>query len=814
MSLIHPWMGWLALLAVIPVILHWLMRPQPKKLLFPALRLIQIRKKQNTRRLRMRHLALLLLRIGVILGIVFTLARPRVPSAIYLPTNLEWTLLIGILLTAVVTYTLLSRSRSGSIQQQSSRSQRNLIAISTVAAILIFALIVWPLQARIRSDDPNKAPHISANVPVAAALVFDTSLSMDYKHQGKTRLDLSRDIAINHINALPRGSQLALADTSTSGQLRFTPDLSTITTRISRLETHTSSQPLDEKLLAAVESHQAAIAALENGENPNPDSPTLDEFVREIYLFTDLSRGAWSDHQTQQLAEKLKATPQIGLYIIDVSSESIINNSLNDLILSDSRIPPGGEVRLALQVNTASKTPIETQLSLYLQSVEAGSELVKQEQISIQTSEASPATAEFLLKNLQGTIRQGEIRIGTSDPLQFDDIQRFTIEILPQVKMLVVSDVKRDSEYWINALAPGELVRQGRSSIVCDWRPSRSFRSKPLDEYSAITLLNVKSLTNEDWIALQGFVELGGGLTVILGKEVDAAAYFTPKAAIEILPGELFGHATFNPPQFLDLEPGLAHPLLKKFSERQITTIDNAEIKRYWRVKPLDNSSTIIRYTDDKLTPALLERNVGKGRVLLFTTGVSRQGWNELPVSGWYFVALADQMARYLAQRTVGDINYSAGQSVLLPLPEKADERSFLLRKPAGQQVPVNAPIEQTTLLLNDLDQLGSYRLISAARESTFEKGFTINYEPRESDLTPLPDTELETRLGKDRYRIVRSIEELDRTVRTGRIGVEALPEFFTLLVLIFVGELALSNLFYREDQQDHASQTRPKAAA
>ncbi|MCA9096325.1 MAG: hypothetical protein KDA68_22755, partial [Planctomycetaceae bacterium] len=84
----------------------------------------------------------------------------------------------------------------------------------------------------------------------------------------------------------------------------------------------------------------------------------------------------------------------------------------------------------------------------------------------------------------------------------------------------------------------------------------------------------------------------------------------------------------------------------------------------------------------------------------------------------------------------------------------------------------------------------------------------------RESDLTPLPDTELETRLGKDRYRIVRSIEELDRTVRTGRIGVEALPEFFTLLVLFFVGELALSNLFYREDQQDHASQIRPKAAA
>ena len=113
MSLIHPWMGWLALLAVVPIILHWLMRPQPKKHLFPALRLVELRKKQNTRRLRMRHLSLLLLRIGVVLGIVFELSRLRVPSSGYLPTNMEWGILSGVVLGAVAVNDMFSRSRSG-----------------------------------------------------------------------------------------------------------------------------------------------------------------------------------------------------------------------------------------------------------------------------------------------------------------------------------------------------------------------------------------------------------------------------------------------------------------------------------------------------------------------------------------------------------------------------------------------------------------------------------------------------------------------------------------------------------------------------
>ncbi|RLT14657.1 MAG: VWA domain-containing protein [Planctomycetota bacterium] len=63
-------------LAAIPVILHMVMRQKPKLIIFPALRLLKARQKQTTRRLRIRHWALLLSRMAVIALMSLCLARP------------------------------------------------------------------------------------------------------------------------------------------------------------------------------------------------------------------------------------------------------------------------------------------------------------------------------------------------------------------------------------------------------------------------------------------------------------------------------------------------------------------------------------------------------------------------------------------------------------------------------------------------------------------------------------------------------------------------------------------------------------------
>ncbi len=104
MSLLHPVLLGLLGLVAVPVILHFLMKQKPKKLLFPALRLIEMRRKTNVRRLRLRHVWLLLLRIAIIALLVIAIARPLVPAANYGLSTSELLTLLAVVAVAVGAY--------------------------------------------------------------------------------------------------------------------------------------------------------------------------------------------------------------------------------------------------------------------------------------------------------------------------------------------------------------------------------------------------------------------------------------------------------------------------------------------------------------------------------------------------------------------------------------------------------------------------------------------------------------------------------------------------------------------------------------
>ena len=65
-----------AALIALPIVLHLIMRQEPKRLLFPALRFVQQRRTLNQHRLRLRHWLLLALRCAIIALLAFALARP------------------------------------------------------------------------------------------------------------------------------------------------------------------------------------------------------------------------------------------------------------------------------------------------------------------------------------------------------------------------------------------------------------------------------------------------------------------------------------------------------------------------------------------------------------------------------------------------------------------------------------------------------------------------------------------------------------------------------------------------------------------
>ncbi len=93
MTFLHPWALVGLLAAAIPALLHLLQRRVPPEAEFPPLRYLTEAERQSARRLKLRHLLLLILRTALILVTVLAAARPLVrarasAAAVHEPTAL------------------------------------------------------------------------------------------------------------------------------------------------------------------------------------------------------------------------------------------------------------------------------------------------------------------------------------------------------------------------------------------------------------------------------------------------------------------------------------------------------------------------------------------------------------------------------------------------------------------------------------------------------------------------------------------------------------------------------------------------------
>ncbi|WP_435018884.1 BatA domain-containing protein [Tundrisphaera sp. TA3] len=81
-SLLHAGLAAGAGLAAVPVILHLMMKQKPKRVIFPALRLIQERHKRSKKKLRIKNWLLLLARMMLLALMALALARPTLHSEV------------------------------------------------------------------------------------------------------------------------------------------------------------------------------------------------------------------------------------------------------------------------------------------------------------------------------------------------------------------------------------------------------------------------------------------------------------------------------------------------------------------------------------------------------------------------------------------------------------------------------------------------------------------------------------------------------------------------------------------------------------
>ena len=807
MSLIHPAILYGLGLTSIPIILHFLLRAKPKKLVFPALRLIQIRKRYNVRRMRLRHIWLLLLRIAVIAFLVFALTRPSLPAANYSLSGRETLALLGIICLGVAFYVaLIWHWRRQRMPSHTYTYRRTILRGGTgsVVVLLLLLFVGWPYQRRIAAEITAPVQDISDNLPVTAVLLFDTSYSMEYRQESKTRLDIAKGIAKEHLTSLPTGSRVAIGDTSTSTPILFQADMTGAQARIESLEVHALSHSLNDRLRMALNVQDEDRGRTMDSQADIPESERKDRSVREVYIFSDLAESAWSISASKLLHDELQRFPWITAYLIDVGVTEPLNVSVSALKLSKQSLPTGGQLFVEATIASAGIETTERTVELYVQN-DAGNRM-KQGGQTVTVGTDSAARVQFPISGLTGPINQGEIRLISSDPMTFDDVQFFTVEVQAPPEILLVAPNKADTYNLLDALAPEEWVRQGKARYRCKILKSRDLEDEELTKYSVLCLIDVPSPSDKTWQNLRSYVETGGGLAVFLGSDkfsnatgVDPVSYNSEDAQA-FLPGQLIAALKFTPAEFLDVRE-LSHPVLKKFEDLGgVAELTSAAVRKYWKVEPAAAASVIVPYTKSSSLPALLERPFGDGRTVMLTTGANLKGWNDLARS-WQFVALADQMMYYLSHGTESDFNYTAGEDVLIRTARENPIFRYLLRKPEFQQLPGEVPVGVTSFSVGAADQFGHYEVVGADPKSKFRTGFSVNPSDKESDFSRLTDTQMDSLFGEERYSVARDIEGLTRRVTAGRLGREVFPELLMLMIIVFCAEHFVSNKFYTADQ-------------
>ena len=815
MSLLNPaLLAGLGLVAV-PVILHLLLRQKPKPMLFPALRLIQKRSMQNSRRFRLRHWWLLFLRMAVLALIVFALTRPSLPPANYGLSARELGTLAIVAVAGIVTYLVLLRRSKGQGENRSDFAYRRTLlrGWTTAGTLAALALLVgWPYQRRVAAEITSPSPQAVIDLPVAAVFLFDTSLSMTYFQEGQSRLEVARTLAENHLGELPVGSKVAVADTASDNPLIFQSTLIAAKSRMTELKPEPIGLPLNQRLRSALslqeDDRRRTLAELGN----LPEQSRKDQYLRRVYILTDLASHQWQSSAAALLKADLERLAQVGVYLIDVGEMQPRNAAIRAVRLSRQKIPTGGNllVQGTVQVDGESSGTLPLRLLLH----DAQGNPIQRGRVDAKVESGQPATVEFeMLTGLVGNVVHGEVRIESSDPLAFDDAQFFTIEVGDPTPVLVVAPSEAVAFEWLVALEPFDDRSTEKNRFAVTFATPQELESADLQKYQTVYLVNVPGPSDAVWSQLDRFVDAGGGLGILLGAPsppIKPELYNRPKAQV-FLPGQLMS-STSQSRHRIKLEH--EHPMFWKFRQYEgngsfAITEQEVSIFRFWRVDPAAGTTILARYNDPDNAPALIEKTHGRGRTVMFTTGVNlpdaeRQRWNNFPstlLAPWVFRAFADQMTEYLSRVSESSYNFLAGEEPRLAVSPSPVDRGFRLRHPGVLQTRLDVAANASQAAVGRVREIGHFDLIPPDQPQPVT-GFSVNARPEESDLTRLKPTEIEDLFGKDRCQVARSLDELKADINTADLGKEIFPILLTLVVVFYCGEHLVANRFYEAENE------------
>ena len=356
------------------------------------------------------------------------------------------------------------------------------------------------------------------------------------------------------------------------------------------------------------------------------------------------------------------------------------------------------------------------------------------ESLTTDLPESGSVTVDFAPVTLGEEPMTGAVRIG-GDALPADDVFHFVVAPGQVVTVLVVGHALATGEsnlFLTRALGIGSEPAFDVRTVA-----SAGFTASDLAGRHVVILNDTPAPTGTTGAALRTFVEQGGGLFVVSGER---SAW--PASGPGVLPGAL-GPPTDRPGRggslgFVDY----SHPVFEVFSGPRSGDVTTTRFFRFRPVEPGEDATVLARFDDG--SPALIERRIGEGVVLLWASTIDTF-WNDFAKKPVY-LPWVHRVVEHLADYSPPTPWFSAGRVLNLAEQEVslggggAGSADYVVMSPSGQRMPVDVGGRAGYI---DLAEQGFYEVHDANVLDARPLTLAVNVDLAESDLTAVDPEEL-----------------------------------------------------------------------
>ncbi len=563
-----------------------------------------------------------------------------------------------------------------------------ILALRTVAIALLVFLLARPLFQ-------SGVGLFAAGGSHSSVVVLDNSLSMKWS-QDRQGFEKAKEAARLLVSSMGEGGQVALVPTNVANslamsQIRFKDRIDPLLQELDGIQLTAGTADFSSALRRAYELLQQPAAQ------------------KTIWLITDLALTGWDRFTLSSLGQ---IDPLIPLKIIKTRKRAEpLNATIREVRILNQGLAVGLPLRLEADIVNFGNQEIEDI------AVELKLDDKSREQRLVTLAPKEELAVNFLFKLAKTGGHRGAVSLKKAGVAGNSTIN-FVLEPQEKVRVLVVdgdpktSLVQSETFFLSRSLNPtGELDSSLFLPTVII--PER-LKSVSLKSYQVLVLCNVPAIPEAVLPRLTEYLRQGGGLLIFLGDRVQKDTYNRKlyQSSAPILPTRLEAQRVLSPAKAESLaKVDTAHATLEGFTEEILrASLESIKVHGYFRTSSTNGTNLLTLANGD---PLLIEKKIGRGRVLLFTTSADLD-WSDFPFKTAY-LPLVQSLVTYLArnQKGTADTGIVAGSAKTFIFPPSYVGKNMRIIKPDLRQreITIAANGQKATASFKENDLAGIYQL-------------------------------------------------------------------------------------------------------